>query len=118
MRRYRPAERARIFNMKLAKRKQREEKRTFSKAVMAGIMVLFFAGALLGTYATVVKHEPVSITLDYITKLALPVGLGYFVKAFGENIAKIILSAVFGSRFPGNQPEDSGGDFRGGDSHG
>jgi hypothetical protein len=63
---------------------------------MAAIMLMFFIGVLLGWHSVVVRGEPVSVVLDYIMRLALPVGLGYFIKAFGENIAKIVLSAVFG----------------------
>jgi len=94
-----------VYRLRQERKNRREAKRSFSKLVMAGVMLMFFAGGLLGTYATIHNHEPVSVTLDYITKLALPVGLGYFVKAFGENIAKIILSAVFGAKFPGSTPE-------------
>ena len=84
--------------------RKRKKKRinTFSHLVMAGIMVMFFAGAGLGGYVTIVNGEPVSITLDYIMQLAKIVALGYFVKAFGENIAKIVLSAKF-------KPIDEGG---------
>ena len=74
---------------------------SFSKMVMAAVMLMFFVGVGLGIYGTVCKAEPVSVTLDYIIKLALPVGLGYFIKAFGENIAKIVLSAIFGRNTDG-----------------
>ena len=64
---------------------------TFSHGVMAGIMLSFFVGVGLGVYVTVWRGEPLNVTLDYIMELAKFVALGYFAKAFGENILKIIL---------------------------
>jgi len=71
---------------------------TASHIFMSGIMLMYFVGVALGVYVTVFRDEPVSTTLNYIMRLALVVGLGYFVKAFGENIAKIVLPFIFGSR--------------------
>ena len=59
---------------------------------MAGIMLSFFVGVGLGVYVTVWRGEPLNVTLDYIMELAKFVALGYFAKAFGENILKIIFS--------------------------
>lgn len=84
---------------KLEKKLTRQKKEpliTFSKFVMGGIMLMYFVGVYLGSYATIYLGEPVSVTLDYIMQLAKIVSLGYFVKAFGESIARIILSAVCG----------------------
>ena len=69
---------------------------TFSHMVMGGIMLTFFAGAGLAAYATVAQGERVTVALGYIMELARIVALGYFIKAFGENIAKIVLSALLG----------------------
>jgi uncharacterized membrane protein len=66
---------------------------SFSKWVMAGVMLMFFVGVVLGAYAIVILGESPDATQEYIMKLAQIVCLGYFVKAFGENIAKIVLSA-------------------------
>ena len=89
--------------------KKRKEKGswqlTFSHCVMAGVMLTYFAGVVLGWYATVVNGEPVGTTLDYIMQLAKIVGVGYFAKAFGENIAKIVLGGI-PSFYPGS---DDGG---------
>jgi len=76
--------------------KYRRSKRimtTFSKWVMAAVMMMFFVGVAIGVYATLFLGEPVSTTLNYIMRLSFVVGLGYFVKAFGENIARIVFSA-------------------------
>jgi putative copper export protein len=95
-------------------REVREEKllSSFSKWVMAAVMMMFFAGVALGAYAIIIRGEPPDVTQDYIMRLAQIVGCGYFVKAFGENIARIVLSA----RLPGRadaqsepEPEDEGG---------
>lgn len=80
---------------------------TFSHMVMFGIMLMFFVGVGLGVYVTVILGETLSVTLDYIMKLAKPVALGYFVKAFGENIAKIVLSAIFGTGVSDSRNEGS-----------
>jgi len=89
--------------------KEKREKHTILKTAshifMAGIMLMYFVGVALGIYATVLLGEPVSTTLDYIMRLALVVGLGYFIKAFGENIAKIVMPFVFGAK-----KEDGGND--------
>ena len=79
---------------------------TASHLFMAGVMLMFFVGVALGVYATIWRGEPVSTTMDYIMKLALVVGLGYFVKAFGENVAKIILPFIFGARKTGDSDID------------
>jgi uncharacterized membrane protein len=68
---------------------------SFSKWVMAAVMLMFFVGVGFGGYAIICRGEAVETTLDYIMQLARIVCLGYFIKAFGENIAKIVLSAVF-----------------------
>jgi len=70
--------------------------KTASHLFMAGVMIMFFVGVALGVYVTVFKDEPVIITLDYIMKLAMIVALGYFVKAFGENVAKMVLGFLTG----------------------
>jgi hypothetical protein len=70
---------------------------TFSHGVMAGIMAVYFAGAALGVYMTVARGEPLSVTLEYIMTLAKIVAPAYLVKAFGENIAKIVLPALHGT---------------------
>ena len=79
---------------------------TASHVFMAGIMLMYFIGVGLGVYVTIWRDEPVVTTMDYIMRLALVVGLGYFVKAFGENVAKIVFPFVFGSR----KSEDTGAD--------
>ena len=90
------------FRIKQAKRAARKEKRsvlrTASHIFMAGIMLMYFVGVALGVYVTIWRDEPVSTTMDYIMHLALVVGLGYFIKAFGENVAKIVLPFIFGPR--------------------
>lgn len=103
------AEADRIEQQARRKRRTTRKKKTprlytFSHMIMAGIMLMFFVGVGLGVYVTVFRGEPLSVTLDYIMELARIVTLGYFVKAFGENIAKIILSAVFGNRMPDSNP--------------
>jgi hypothetical protein len=80
---------------------------TFSHFVMAGVMMMFFVGVALGIYVTVFRDEPASASLDYIMKLAYVVSLGYFIKAFGENIAKIALSFIFGPRLPDSNNSDN-----------
>jgi putative copper export protein len=95
-------------------REVREERllNSFSKWIMAAVMMMFFVGVMLGAYAIIIRGEPPGATQDYIMRLAQIVGCGYFVKAFGENIAKIVLSA----RLPGRadaqsepEPEEEGG---------
>lgn len=71
---------------------------TFSKFVMGGIMCMLFVGIYLGGRAALCEGEPVNVTLDNIMQLAKPVSLKYFIKAFDENIAWIILNAIY-SRF-------------------
>jgi hypothetical protein len=39
-------------------------------------------------------------------KLALPVGLAFMIKAFGENVVKIIMRAVYNVTFPDNHKGD------------
>jgi hypothetical protein len=80
--------------------------KTFSHGVMAGIMFSFFIGVGLGVYVTVWRGEPLSVTLDYIMELAKFVALGYFAKAFGENILKIIL--VRGKEQRKNETDEGG----------
>ena len=63
---------------------------TVSHMVIGGIMLTYFVGVGIGGYAVLLKGEPLSVLLDFIMKLSLPVGLGYFVKAMGENICKIV----------------------------
>ena len=77
-----------------AARKSGSVLKTASHIFMAGVMLMYFVGVALGVYATVALGEPVATTLDYIMRLALVVGLGYFIKAFGENIAKIALPFI------------------------
>jgi uncharacterized membrane protein len=83
---------------------------SFSKWIMAAIMLMFFVGVGLGAYAIIIRGEPPGTTQNYIMKLAQIVCLGYFVKAFGENIAKIVLSA----RLPGQASADPGPEDEGG----
>jgi len=85
---------------------------TASHIFMSGIMLMYFVGVALGVYVTVFRDEPVSTTLNYIMRLALVVGLGYFVKAFGENIAKITLPFVFGKQSKDSN-NNSGGEGNG-----
>jgi hypothetical protein len=82
---------------------------TASHVFMASIMLMFFVGVGLGVYVTIFRHEPVSTTLDYIMLLARLVALGYFIKAFGENVAKIILPFIFGRKHPDSKNNDDGG---------
>jgi hypothetical protein len=93
-----------LSKYKAAKRDKRIN--TFSKWVTALIMLLFFWGAAVATYAVVFKGESVNTLLDYIMKLALPVGIGYLIKAFGENVAKIVISALYGVKFPNAKTGD------------
>jgi hypothetical protein len=86
--------------------------KTASHLFMGGIMMMFFVGVALGVYATIFRGEPVSTTLDYIMRLAMVVGLGYFVKAFGENIARIVLP-YFGARLPGSGNDSNNNDDAG-----
>ena len=78
-------------------------KNIFSKLVMAAVMMAFFVGVGLGVYEVVINKLPTNVTLDYIKFIALPVSMGYFVKAFGENIAKIVLP-----HFRGGSDDDGG----------
>jgi hypothetical protein len=91
---------ARLLERAAKKEKKRGIFKTASHLFMAGIMLMYFVGVGLGVYVTIVRGEHVGITLDYIMRLALIVGLGYFAKAFGENIAKIILPFIFGRKHP------------------
>ncbi|MDR1704246.1 MAG: hypothetical protein LBS19_06130 [Clostridiales bacterium] len=67
---------------------------TASHIFMAGVMLAYFAGAAVGVFKVLFQGAPLSTLFEYILELALPVGLGYFVKAFGENIFKIVTSAI------------------------
>ena len=69
---------------------------TFSKLVMALVMLMFFIGVAVAVHSVLFQGEHVSVLLDYIAKFALPAMLGYLIKAFGENVAKIVISAAFG----------------------
>jgi hypothetical protein len=81
-------------------RREREQTRSirserlmnsFSKWIMAGVMLMFFVGVAVAAYAVLTLGASLALLLDYIRDLARIAFLGYFVKAFGENIAKIIL---------------------------
>ena len=89
---------------KLPKDTSETKRYTFSHMVMAGIMMMYFVGIGLGIFAVVTQVEELSVTLNFIMELARIVCLGYFVKAFGENIARIVLSAIFGNRLPDPTP--------------
>ena len=86
---------------------------TFSHMVMGGIMLTFFVGVGIGGYVTLFRGEPLHVTLDYIMQLSRIVALGYFIKAFGENIAKIVLSAIFGNRLPDSGANNNEGGTQG-----
>jgi hypothetical protein len=80
---------------------------TVSHIIMAGIMLMFFVGVVLGAYATVFLGEAVGTTLDFIMQLALPVGLSYMVKAFGENVVKIAMSMFAQIKNAASVPQQS-----------
>ena len=90
-------------------RKKKPRLYTFSHMVMGGIMMMFFVGVALGVYATITRVDELTVTLDFIMELARIVALGYFIKAFGENIAKIVLAAIFGNRVQNPNNSDGGG---------
>jgi TctA family transporter len=90
---------------KLAAQKADKRHYTFSHMVMAGIMMMFFVGVGLGVYSVVTKADDLTVVLNFIMELARIVCLGYFIKAFGENIARIVLSAIFGNRLPDPMPK-------------
>ncbi|MDR1692020.1 MAG: hypothetical protein LBR72_01555 [Oscillospiraceae bacterium] len=99
----------------LAQKPKRGKKRksdkilyTVSHLVMGGVMLMFFAGVALAGYAVIFLGEPVGTLLDFVKSFALPVGLGYLVKAFGENVAKIVLGVIIKPNEPsGNTYEGS-----------
>jgi len=78
---------------------------SFSKWVVAGVMLMFFVGVWIGCYAVLNLNEPVQTVLNFISPLVKIAFLGYFIKAFGENIAKIALPFIFG-----NKNSDGGSD--------
>jgi len=84
------------INVRKRSNRTKRFKLGFSKLMMACVMLMFFAGVALGVHAVLELGEPVSTVLNYIMTMALPVGLAYLVKAFGENIAKIILGGRSG----------------------
>ena len=57
-------------------------------------MLVFFIVVGLGIYVTVCLGEPVSTTMDYTKILILVAFLGYFVKAMGENISRIVFPVI------------------------
>ena len=70
----------------------------FSKLITAAVMLTHFVGVGLGVYCVVRGLAPLIEVLDYIKILAVIDFLGYFIKAFGENIAKIALPFVYGGK--------------------
>jgi TctA family transporter len=92
-------------------RKARDERmmNQFSKWVVAGVMLMFFVGVALGCYSVIRLGESVQTVLNYIERLAVIAFLGYFIKAFGENIAKIVLSFLVGKRQETNNNDTTGG---------
>lgn len=82
---------------------------SFSKWVVAGVMLMFFVGVAVGSYCVLKLDAELRLLLDYIRALASIAFLGYFVKAFGENIAKIVLPFLEGKWNSGNDGTESGG---------
>ena len=112
MRGKRIANRVEAYALKQAKRFNKEnsqgKRNTFSHLVMGGIMITYFVGVLLGIFVVIILHEPIDTVLSFIMELAKIVTLGYFVKAFGENIAKIVFSSIYGTQF--NQSKNESGE--------
>ncbi len=81
---------------------------TVSHIVVLSVMLMFFVGVAVTVYKVLFCDEPVQTLLDFIEKFALPVCIAYTAKAFGENIVKIALSAIYGRKEPdtGSVPED------------
>ena len=104
---------AKLGQLKPKNRTNREKRlKTVSHLIMAGVMLMYFVGVALGVYATIALAEPVKTTLDYIMELAFIVGIGYFVKSFGENIAGIVLSYIVKLRVPKKTPTTEDTDER------
>ncbi len=73
---------------------------TVSHIVVLSVMLMFFVGVAVTVYKVLFCGEPVQALLDFIEKFALPVCIAYTAKAFGENIVKIALSAIYGKKEP------------------
>ncbi len=73
---------------------------TVSHIVVLSVMLMFFVGVAVTVYKVLFCGEPVQTLLDFIEKFALPVCIAYTAKAFGENIMKIALGAIYGKKEP------------------
>ena len=91
---------------------KRDRMMSFSKWIVAATMLLFFVNAGLGVYMVLNRGEPLQTLYDYTFWQTMVVLLGYFVKAFGENIAREVLSYLSGKMAvvkDTNKPFDTAG---------
>jgi hypothetical protein len=82
---------------------------SFSKWIVAGVMLMFFVGVALGVYAVIVLGADVGDVLSYIQTLAAVAFGGYFLKAGFEKVALAPLQKAYTKVFDKPDNTDEGG---------
>ena len=74
----------------------------FSKIIVTLVMLTYFAMVIVGIVDGAVRGADFLSILEFVKEHTVPVLIGYFAKAFGENIFKQLLS------WQGNKQNEEG----------